>query len=244
MDFINNIIIAIDEAGQGQEMYIKINTVFLYISLLIGFLNGMKMKAGILTSLATVLAETYLTGPISSAIIYMEDGFRVSGRNNAVYAFAFIPLIGFLVAKILRKSYKQIWDIIMVIPLAMFAGARIACTVAGCCRGYPFSWGVYNPVVGEILFPIQLVESLVSILILIYVFWRERKNNFVPDGRNVPIILISYGIARFFLEFLHIESEVFGFTWMQVHCIFMLTVGMITLRIIRKSESKINCNSA
>lgn len=240
MSFINNIIIAVHEAEKCQDMYSTINTISLYIALLLGFLNGMKMKAGLLTALATVVAEAYLPGPIVSAIIYIEDGFRVSGRQNGVYAFAFIPLIGFLVAKVLRKSYKQIWDIIMIIPLAMFAGARVACTITGCCRGYPFLWGVYNPEIGEILFPVQLLESLISILILIYVFWREKKNNFVPDGKNVPIILISYGIARFFTEFLHIESEVFGYTWMQAHCILMVIVGIITLRIIQKSEKRVN----
>ena len=124
----------------------------------------------------------------------------------------------------------------MVIPLTMFAGARIACTTMGCCRGYVSKRGVYNPLYGGIRFPVQLLETVISVLILIYVFWREKKNHFVSDGRNVPIILITYGIARFFSEFLHDDIKIFGFTWMQVHCVLMIMVGVITLRIIRRSE--------
>lgn len=238
MEFINSLIIAIDEAGMRQNAYSTINSIFWYIALLVGFLNGMKLKAGIIPSIVTLAVHQCLSGPIVSAIIFIEDGFRMSGRANGVYIFAFIPLLGYLIAKVLKKSYKQIWDLYMVIPLTMFAGARIACTVTGCCHGYPCSWGVYNPEVGKILFPVQLLESLISVLILAYVFWREKKRKYIPDGRNVPIILISYGVARFFTEFLNYDSYLLGFTWMQVHCIAMLIVGIICLRIIRKSEKQ------
>lgn len=238
MEFINSLIIAIDEAGMRQNAYSTINSIFWYVALLVGFLNGIKLKTGIIPTLITLAVHQYLSGPIVSAIIFIEDGFRMSGRANGVYIFVFIPLLGYLIAKVLKKSYKQIWDLYMVIPLTMFAGARIACTVTGCCRGYPCSWGVYNPEIGEILFPVQLLESLISIFILAYIFWREKKRNFVADGRNVPLILIIYGIARFFTEFLNYDSYFLGFTWMQVHCILMLIVGMICLRIIRKSEKQ------
>ncbi len=236
MSLLNDLIIAIDEAGLRLNAYSTINTIAMYISLLVGLVHGLKLKIGIWATVVTVAAEYLLSGPIVTAIIYIEDGFRMSGRANGVYIFAFIPLISYLVAKVFRKSYKQIWDVMMVIPLTMFAGARIACTVTGCCRGYPCAWGVYNPDGGQILFPIQLLESLVSILILIYVFWREKKNHFVSDGMNVPIILISYGIARFFMEFFHDTAKIFGFTWMQVHCVLMIIVGFITLKIIKRSE--------
>lgn len=239
MDFVNSLIIAIDEAGMRQQVYTTINSIFWYLALLVGFLNGMKLKTGILTTLMGILAHQCLSGPIVTAIIFLEDGFEVSGRANGVYIFSFMPLIGYLVAKIMRKPYKKLWDMMMVIPLTMFAGARIACTVAGCCCGFPANWGVYNPAMERMAFPIQFLESFVSILILAYVFWREKKNNYVADGRNVPIILISYGIARFFMEFLHVETQIVGgYTWMHLHCIAMLIVGFICLRIIRKSEKQ------
>lgn len=243
MRFVNDIIIAIDEAGLRLDAYSTINSIALYIAMLIGFVNGRKLKVSIFATIFAIAVYYCLSGPIVSAIIYLEDGFRNSGRKNGVYIFMYIPLLGYLASKLMRKSYKEFWDVMMVVPLAMFAGARIACTVTGCCAGYPSVWGVYNAYTGDVRFPVQLIESIVSVVILLYVFVREKRRNFVPDGRNVPIILISYGIARFLTEFLHDDNKLFGFTWMQIHCVAMLLVGLITLRILKRSENKVIQNT-
>ena len=226
----------IAEAGQSNAVYGTINDVGMVIALLFGLFHSLKLKNGWWATFLTIAVYYFFAGRIASAIIYIEDGFRVSGRANAVYAFAYMPLLGFLVALIARKNYKAIWDALMVIPLTMFACARVACTVAGCCRGFPTQWGVYNPVVEQPLFPVQLLETLISLAILAFVLWREKKNAFVPDGKNMPIILISYGIARFLTEFLHDDAKIFGFTWMQVHCVVMIAVGILTLKVIQHSE--------
>ena len=39
-------------------------------------------------------------------ILYVENGFSPTKLQNAVVMFAFVPLIGFLVSKLLKKSYK------------------------------------------------------------------------------------------------------------------------------------------
>ena len=237
MDLIKELIISINEAGLRTEMYSTINSVAFYLSIILGILHGIKLKVKAIPVILSVLLERYSAGYLASAVIYVENGFVNTGKKNAVVAFVFAPLIGYIVSKLLKKSYKEIWDVVMVSPLVMFAGARIACTIAGCCRGYSCSWGIYNVKVDENVFPIQLLESLVTILILVFVFCREKKNNFVPDGKNVPIILISYGVLRFFLEFLHDnEKIVLGLASTQFHCVLMILVGVITLLIIRKSE--------
>ncbi len=240
MELLNYLIAAIDEAGMRNDMYGTINTISHYFSILFGILHGRKLKASIPTVIVSALVVRYISGPLVTLILYVENGFSPTKLQNAVVMFAFVPLIGFLVSKLLKKSYKEIWDIMMVVPIVMFAGARIACTVAGCCRGYPCTWGVYNADAERLLFPIQLLESLVSVLILVYVLWREKHNHFIPDGRNVPIILISYGIARFFLEFLHDNKKIiYGLASTQFHCLLMILVGVVTLHIIQKSERKV-----
>lgn len=237
MEFINDLIISINEAGLRTSAYATINTIANYCAILFGFIHARKLKVGIIPSGLTVLAERELSGYLMTAIIFIENGFTDTGKLNAPVVYPYIPLMGFLVSKIVRRSYKEIWDIMIVPPMVMFIGARIACTVAGCCRGYPCSWGIYNVKIGECVFPIQLLESIVTIIILLFVIRRERKNNFVPDGRNVPIILISYGVSRFFLEFLHDNEKIIaGLASTQFHCLIMIISGVITLMIIRRSE--------
>lgn len=225
-------------------MYSTINTVAFYLAILLGILHGIKLKVGIIAVILSVLIERYLAGPLASAIIFVENGFVDTGIQNGVVTFVFVPLLGFVLAKIFKKSYKQLWDVMMVPPIIMFAGARIACTIAGCCRGYDFSWGIYNVKTGGNVFPIQLLESVVAISIIIFIVVRERKNKFIPDGRNVPIILILYGVSRFFLEFLHNNKKVIiGLASTQFHCLLMIIVGVLTLIIIRKSENKLKSNA-
>ena len=239
MELINDLIVSIYEAGSRTEAYSIINTIANYTAILLGFIHGMKLRVGVIAVAVSIAVERYLSGPLATAIVYVENGFKDTGQQNAVVAFVFVPLIGFLLSKLLRKSYKELWDVMMVVPLMMFAGARIACTVSGCCRGYPCGWGLYNVKTGEICFPIQLLECLVAVSILIFVFFKEKKNNYVPDGKNVPIILISYGIARFFLEFLHDNTKIVaGLASTQFHCLFMIAVGVFALWIIKRSERK------
>ena len=240
MELINNWVAAINEAGLRINVYNTINSVAFYLAILLGILHGMKLRVGIIAVIVSVLIERYLAGTLASAIIFVENGFVDTGKQNGVVVFPYIPLIGLLFAVIFKKKYTQMWDILMVPPMIMFAGARVACTVAGCCRGYPCDWGVYNPKTNEIVFPIQLLEAIVTILILIYVLLRERKNKFAPDGRNVPIILISYGVLRFFLEFFHDNEKVaLVFASTQFHCLLMIAVGILTLYIINRNERKV-----
>lgn len=230
---MKHFLIAVEYAG----LYSTINTVSFVLASFLGILHGKKIRVKLFVVTFAVVIERIISGPLATAIIFVENGFVSTGKQNGVVVFAFVPLLGFLLSKILRKSYKELWDVMMPVPLMMFVGARIACTIAGCCRGYACDWGIYNVKTGGYVFPIQLLEALVTVLILVYVFLREKKNKFVPDGRNVPIILITYGIARFFLEFLHDnEKIVLGVDSMQFHCIFMILVGIVTLLILRRGE--------
>ncbi len=239
MDLISNLIATVDEAGLRSNAYSTINSVVYYFSIIFGIVHGIKLRIKPLHVIIAVTAERLLAGYIASAILFVEDGFVSTGRANAVVAFPFIPVIGFIAAKILKAPYQKIWDAVMVSPIVMFIGARIACTITGCCRGYQCDWGIYNAITNETHFPIQLLEAFVSVLILAYVFYREKKNSFIPDGMNVPIILIMYGVSRFLLEFLHDnEKIVLGIASTQFHCLIMIAAGLIALAMLRKSVRK------
>lgn len=239
MELINGWIRALSEAGALNSAYSTINTVAEIIAVLFGVIHGRKLRVGYLPVVAAVAVQRLTAGPLMNGILYVENGFATGYTYNAPVVFVFVPLLGYLVAKILKKPWQDIWDVMMPVPLIMFIGARIACTVAGCCYGYPCSWGVYNAGLEEYQFPIQLLEAFATVLIVAAAVFREKKNQFVPDGRNVPIMLISYGIIRFFLEFLHNNKKILlGCSSTSFHCILMILVGSLTLFIIRKHEKK------
>lgn len=239
MELINQWLMAIDAAGIRQDVYLTINSIGSYAAYAFGLFHGLKLKVKWWAVVLAVVIERLLAGPLVSAILFVENGFQPADWANAVVMFPLLPLTGLLIAWIVRKPYRQIWDVIMPVPLVMFAFARIACTAAGCCEGYACSWGVYDGGEDCIRFPVQLLQCLATVLILGAMLYREKKNGFVPDGRNMPFLLISYGTARFFLEFLQENEKVFlGCSTTNFYCIAMILMGLWCLRVIKRSESR------
>lgn len=91
------------------------------------------------------------------------------------------------------------------IPM-MHAIGRVGCFSAGCCYGIPYDGPLHvifknSPIAPSMipLFPVQLFESGVNIIIFIVLlyFMRTIKNGFSLFG----IYIIFYSMARFLLEF-------------------------------------------
>lgn len=92
------------------------------------------------------------------------------------------------------------------------AFGRIGCFAAGCCWGKPtdLPWGVtftnqlaqqwVGTPLGIKLQPTQIYESLFEFLNFAFLTWLFRRRKF--DGQVIGAYLITYGIARFFFEFL------------------------------------------
>lgn len=98
---------------------------------------------------------------------------------------------------------------------------RWACFSAGCCYGKPSNlpWAVIfkdsytHQTVGTPLFqklhPVQLYESISSLIIFIILTLLLRKKRF--DGEIFSLLIILYSIARFFIEYLRADERGFLF---------------------------------
>jgi len=92
------------------------------------------------------------------------------------------------------------------------AFGRLGCFAAGCCYGKETNlpWGVKfsdtwaeklsGTPLGVHLHPTQIYEFLVEITNFFLLLWLIRRKRF--DGQIIATYLFTYGIARFFLEFL------------------------------------------
>ena len=105
-----------------------------------------------------------------------------------------------------------------IIPL--FHGiARVGCFLAGCCYGIESEFGFYidgNEFIpslnGVVRFPVQLLESVCNLIlsIVLFIVLKKSKGDSRFSGKLIYIYLISYGIIRFFDEFLR-GDEIRGF---------------------------------
>jgi prolipoprotein diacylglyceryltransferase len=151
-------------------------------------------------------------------------------------------LFGFLGAEaakpLLRYDIPPNDRFALVLPFSIGIG-RIGCLLVGCCRGVPFDgpWAITygdgiprHPMpVYEMLFHWVMGFALIAL-------WRRQ----VLFGRLFALYLASYGVFRFFTEFLRETPKAFGeLSAYQVMSIMMIVAGgvAIALRTLNQPAS-------
>ena len=152
--------------------------------------------------------------------------------------FVWIPVIAWPITKLLKLDFMRSCDFLSLgAPLIQVN--HWGCIFAGCCHGYPCSWGVYNPMLDENAFPIQFVESFAALAVVIIVARHMKKRNYEPDGLAYPLMLMLFGYSRFLLEFLRDNDKVFfGVSTLALHALFMALVGTATYFTIKERNEK------
>ncbi|MBE6844579.1 MAG: prolipoprotein diacylglyceryl transferase [Ruminococcus sp.] len=148
---------------------------------------------------------------VSFDLIEWNNIFKLSYFNQLMSGgFVFYGgLVGggifiFLAGKIHKiKVMFYLKQSIFILPLIHGFG-RIGCFMAGCCYGIPYDgiFAVTYPensfaVSGISLFPIQLVEAIMLLLIFAVILFLQLK---IKYEYTIESYLISYSIIRFILE--------------------------------------------
>jgi prolipoprotein diacylglyceryltransferase len=147
-------------------------------------------------------------------------------------------LIGVILATIifeliLPTNKKLIKYSIISLPLT-YGIAKIGCFIAGCCYGIPYN-GLFNVVYKDglniPLFPIQITETIV--FIIIFIICNKLRNN-----KNIIYITSCISIiAKFLLDFLRYEHINKIISSNQIFSIIILLV-LIIIFIINKNKKK------
>jgi prolipoprotein diacylglyceryltransferase len=124
-------------------------------------------------------------------------------------------------------------------PLLVHGISHFGCIFFGCCYGYPYSRGIYNPFHKDLKFPTQPIEAMGAVAVVIYLFHRAKKKNYVPDGLEYPVMLTLFGSPRFLFEFLRDnEKLLFGCSNLAFHALFMFVVGVLWLVLLKKNSKR------
>ena len=209
--------------------------------LLFNIYYGKKYQIKPWKSIVTTLIVYSITYVWIYILSWAESGFKAFGGNNIVRGYIYIPLIAFPVAKLLKIKWKNMCDFIAPCVCISQGISHFGCIFAGCCEGYPCAFGIYNPYVKDVLFPIQIFESLTGLTIVMLVFYRAYKQQFKVDGLSYPFMLILYGFTRFFWEFgRNNEKILWGCSSLAFHALFMGICGVICVIILKKKMTKNN----
>jgi phosphatidylglycerol:prolipoprotein diacylglycerol transferase len=127
----------------------------------------------------------------------------------------------------------------------MYSIGKIGCFLAGCCYGIYYN-GPFNVVYNysysapaEVrLFPIQLLESIVFLVIFIYFYLNSNKksNKVLFIGKAIFIC----GISKFLLDYLRMSHAGQIISVNQLTSIIFMLIGMFLILKDNIKKAKIN----
>lgn len=200
-------------------------------------LNITKTKAGIIVMLGSIFVLCTMS-LLQKVISYMFGNSQLimnTVLNNMGRSFAFVPLIGVIVSRILKISWKKVCNLYAYTETIIWGSASLGCLIAGCCRGYPCEWGIYNLETDSYLFPTQIVNAIGLYAIAGLIFQRCKRKKYIPDGKELPMMLVLVGILRFSTEFyMDNRKIVLGLSSLSFDSIFMFLVGAFLWLVLNK----------
>lgn len=187
----------------------------------------------------TLLIILFLYPSIFILIIFLkwaETGFKQFGGQNLVRGLIYIPLLLITISKIFKINYNTLLAFVAPLPCLVQGISHFGCAFAGCCHGFPNSWGIYNIYEEKVLFPIQFIEAIVALIIFaIIVIYNHKKG--VNNGLSFAIMLMLFGGTRFLLEFLRDnEKLILNISSLAFHALFMHIVGIIMYIILKRKQ--------
>lgn len=213
------------------------------------------MSAGIynlaLVSVTAAAIGGYLSGYLFQGVYdWLEGGvFRLNAATGSTFlggllgGLAILSLVYFLGGRLVfgdsREPVKAFPDVMdgYAAGLALAHGfGRIGCLMAGCCHGLPSEHGIWFPELGYKAVPTQLYEAL-FLFVLAAVLWRIVTRT---RGLGPAVYFISYGVWRFFLEYLRGDDRgktvVDFLTPSQLVSVLLVIAGLALLAARRGRE--------
>ena len=182
-----------------------------------------------------------IAGLLGCKILYVIECFKyVLKHGLTIGGFSFfgaallVPLLMLLVGKAFKLSPAESLDNSAVCVVAMLGTIRIGCFCNGCCGGRIFFFKNF-----DISFPTQLIELVCDSLILVWLLRTESRPG--NSGRLYGRFLLSYGIARFFIEFLRSTAkDWFGLSHGQWFSLIAIIAGAVAeLIFISRSQQNV-----
>ncbi len=194
---------------------------------------------------------TYIAGVVGAMImsnIYSKTmsllGCSVSASVAIFGAVIFTPLFMTVASLIVKQDWRRVLDMLAPGIFIILACAKFGCFLNGCCHGIECSFGVMNPYINAVVFPIQIVEVFFMCLIIAFCFWYAFKSKRYIKGAVYPVTTILYCFMRFFAEYLRyyeypIQRDVlFGMTFWQLCCVGVTIISVIWIFILNTNKIK------
>ncbi len=241
-EVIKNLLIFLKDNGLADYIYTAFHLLSFVVAVPCFLVLGKKMKVrpvkGFLALLMTCvmfLALMYFIGWLEAVL-----GLGNFGRKNAVTVYIWIPFICAFSAKTFKINTLTMENMMAFAMPFIQAVSRPGCLAAGCCKGFPWKYGIYQPWVQEYLFPMPIFEMLWMFGIAFLILWLIKKNNYKATEHLYPLLLVVYGTVQFFSEFFIDNAKIWhNFSLRSFHEISIVIVGTVWLCLLQKRKKSI-----
>lgn len=213
-----------------------IGFLFIFINLNINNVpKNMILYQILLSAICTMYFSKYVTVLTSGdlAVNFLNAGLSSLGGAGGLL----ISVVIF--TKIYTDNKKLFYETFALALPIMYGISKLGCHFAGCCYGIPYNRIFYTTSKFEEtydkLFPIQLTESIVFIIIFIVsiiIYYKKVKINYLA------IEMIMCAVAKFMLDYLRYSNLGKVITINQVICFIFLIIGTIILIKDKYKERK------
>lgn len=200
-----------------------ISSFFIHIAILLVLTIKEKYKNYEIASLVALECISWLI-----ALLFFRSSF---------YALLLIVLSGFIIFLITKMDPKKLFAILLFSVPLIYAIGKLGCFLNGCCYGIDYSGPLRvlyssskHAPTGISLFPVQLVESIVNLIIFIIsiIIYYKKKD----ITKTLPFIVLACSTVKFLLDFLRTPGKHI-ISLNQIFCIIAFIIGII---IIIKSK--------
>ena len=241
MPVINNLIRYVDSIGMGQAVYDSAFPIICMALILFFVLYRNKYSIPLCKAVISAVLVILLTPRVTSVLALIDNGFKSFDGGNVLRTFTYFPLLIILIAKILKVPVGVMLDYMTPSIVIWNLIGQSVCPFLGCCAGIDCAWGIWNPFLEKRVFPVQWAICLALLGVLVMILRYQKRRGYDGKGKSYPIMLVVYGVIRFFLEFLKRgEKVIFGISGLGIHALFMATVGTVWLLTLEeiKLENK------
>ena len=200
-----------------------ISSFFIHIAILLVLTIKEKYKNYEIASLVALECISWLI-----ALLFFRSSF---------YALLLIVLSGFIIFLITKMDPKKLFAILLFSVPLIYAIGKLGCFLNGCCYGIDYSGPLRvlyssskHAPTGISLFPVQLVESIVNLIIFIISITIYYKKKDIT--KTLPFIVLACSTVKFLLDFLRTPGKHI-ISLNQIFCIIAFIIGII---IIIKSK--------
>ena len=181
----------------------------------------------------------------AKVLSYLLSGERTSFIKTGLAAYGASfggALLILLFCLQFKKNIKETMYLLTPSFPLMYSIGKIGCFIVGCCYGIEYN-GIFkimyrysvNAPNNVYLFPIQIVESIVFLLIFIYLMIMQKKNKF--NEKILGISLILCGASKGLLDFLRQEGTQL-FTFSKIVSLIIIIIGIISIFLKKKSDNE------